>query len=160
MIIAIVVLVLILMYYAINVYLKEYIEVTKIYKTLRKMLSYRDMLLIKILPDIKSKKQKEIIMNLVDDRNKKSNISYDDAIIADVALNNELKKVYIEIEKMDKNELQIEIFQKLMMLEKQIKIVRNKYSNAVEKYNLSLTIHPKVCIKFMHMKPLDTYKKN
>lgn len=160
MIIAIVVLVLILMYYAINVYLKEYIEVTKIYKTLRKMLSYRDMLLIKILPDIKSKKQKEIIMNLVDDRNKKSNISYDDAIIADVVLNNELKKVYIEIEKMEKNELQIEIFQKLMMLEKQIKIVRNKYSNAVEKYNLSLTIHPKVCIKFMHMRPLDTYKKN
>ena len=124
------------------------------------MLSYRDMLLLKILPDIKNKKQKETIMNLIDDRNKKSNISYDDAIIADVNLNNELKKIYIEIEKMQKNELQLEIFQKLMNMEKQIKGARNKYSSAVEKYNLSLTIHPKVFIKFLHMRPLDTYKKS
>lgn len=160
MIVTIVILLLILAYYIINVYLKEYIEVTKIYKTLRKMLSYRDMLLLKILPDIKNKKQKENIMNLIDDRNKKSDISYDDAIIADVNLNNELKKIYIEIEKMQKNELQLEIFQKLMNMEKQIKGARNKYSSAVEKYNLSLTIHPKVFIKFLHMRPLDTYKKS
>ena len=160
MIVTIVILLLILAYYIINVYLKEYIEVTKIYKTLRKMLSYRDMLLLKILPDIKNKKQKETIMNLIDDRNKKSKISYDDAIIADVNLNNELKKIYIEIEKMQKNELQLEIFQKLMNMEKQIKGARNKYSSAVEKYNLSLTIHPKVFIKFLHMRPLDTYKKS
>ena len=160
MIVTIVILLLILAYYIINVYLKEYIEVTKIYKTLRKMLSYRDMLLLKILPDIKNKKQKETIMNLIDDRNKKSNISYDDAIIADVNLNNELKKIYIEIEKMQKNELQLKIFQKLMNMEKQIKGARNKYSSAVEKYNLSLTIHPKVFIKFLHMRPLDTYKKS
>ena len=99
MIITIAVVFLILAYYIINVYLKEYIEVTKVYKTLRKMLSYRDVLLLKILPDIKNKKQKENIMNLIDDRNKKSNISYDDAIVADVTLNNELKKVYIEIER-------------------------------------------------------------
>lgn len=160
MIVTIVILLLILAYYIINVYLKEYIEVTKIYKTLRKMLSYRDMLLLKILPDIKNKKQKETIMNLIDDRNKKSNISYDDAIIADVNLNNELKKIYIEIEKMQKNELQLEIFQKLMNMENQIKGARNKYSSAVEKYNLSLTIHPKVFIKFLHMRPLDSYKKS
>ena len=160
MIITIAVVFLILAYYIINVYLKEYIEVTKVYKTLRKMLSYRDVLLLKILPDIKNKKQKENIMNLIDDRNKKSNISYDDAIVADVTLNNELKKVYIEIEKMQKNELQLEIFQKLMLIEKQIKGVRNKYSSVVEKYNLSLTIHPKVFIKLLHMRPLDTYKKN
>lgn len=160
MIVTIVILLLILAYYIINVYLKEYIEVTKIYKTLRKMLSYRDMLLLKILPDIKNKKQKENIMNLIDDRNKKSDLSYDDAIIADVNLNNELKKIYIEIEKMQKNELQLEIFQKLMNMEKQIKGARNKYSSAVEKYNLSLTIHPKVFIKFLHMRPLDTYKKS
>ena len=160
MIVTIVILLLILAYYIINVYLKEYIEVTKIYKTLRKMLSYRDMLLLKILPDIKNKKQKENIMNLIDDRNKKSDISYDDSIIDDVNLNNELKKIYIELEKMQKNELQLEIFQKLMNMEKQIKGARNKYSSAVEKYNLSLTIHPKVFIKFLHMRPLDTYKKS
>lgn len=160
MIITVVILFLILAYYIINVYLKEYIEVTKVYKTLRKMLSYRDMLLLKILPDIRNKNKKENIMNLIDDRNKKSNISYDDAIIADVNLNNELKKIYVEIENMQKNELQAEIFQKLMVMEKQIKGARNKYSSAVEKYNLSLTIHPKVFIKFLHMRPLDTYKKN
>ena len=158
MIITIVILFLILAYYIINVYLKEYIEVTRVYKTLRKMLSYRDVLLLKILPDIKNKNQKENIMSLIDDRNKKSNISYDDAMIADVNLNNELKKIYIEIERMQKNELQSEIFQRLMAMEKQIKGVRNKYSSAVEMYNLSLTIHPKVFIKFLHMRPLDTYK--
>ena len=105
-----------------------------------------------------NKKQKEKIINLIDDRDKKYNISYDDAIIADIKLHNELRSVYEEIDKMNKNELQLEMFKKLMMLEKQIKEIRKKYSNAVEKYNLSLTIHPKVFIKFLHMRPLDTYK--
>lgn len=158
MIISIVVLILILGYYVVNVYLREYIEVTKVYKSLRKVLTHRDMLLLKILPDLKNKKQKEKIINLIDDREKKYNISYDDAIIADVKLHNELRSVYEEIDKMNKNELQLEMFKKLMMLEKQIKEIRKKYSNAVEKYNLSLTIHPKVFIKFLHMRPLDTYK--
>ncbi len=158
MIASIIVLVLIFGYYVVNVYLKEYIEVTKIYKALRKVLNHRDMLLLKILPDLKNKKQKEKIINLIDDRNKKYNISYDDAIIADVKLHNELKYVYLEIEKMKKNEFQLEIFKKLMLIEKQIKEIRKKYSNAVEKYNLSLTIHPKVFIKCLHMRPLDTYK--
>lgn len=158
MIISIVVLILILGYYVVNVYLREYIEVTKVYKSLRKVLTHRDMLLLKILPDLKNKKQKEKIINLIDDRDKKYNISYDDAIIADVKLHNELRSIYEEIDKMNKNELQLEMFKKLMMLEKQIKEIRKKYSNAVEKYNLSLTIHPKVFIKFLHMRPLDTYK--
>ena len=158
MIASIIVLILIFGYYVVNVYLKEYIEVTKIYKALRKVLNHRDMLLLKILPDLPNKKKKEKIINLIDDRNKKYNISYDDAIIADVNLHNELKYVYLEIEKMKKNELQLEIFKKLMLLEKQIKEIRKKYSNAVEKYNLSLTIHPKVFIKCLHMRPLDTYK--
>ena len=106
MIITIIVLFLIFLYYVVNIYLKEYIEVTKIYKTLRKLLSHRDVLLLKILPDIK-KNQQEKLINLIDDRNKKSNISYDDAIIADVKLNNELKKVYIEIENMPIKEVRV-----------------------------------------------------
>ena len=158
MFVSVVVLILILGYYFANVYLREYIEVTKIYKALRKLLGHRDVMLLKILPDIKNKKQKEKIINLIDDRNKKYNISYDDAIIADVKLHNELKYIYSEIEKMKKNELQLEIFKKIMMLEKQIHDLRKKYSSAVEKYNLSLTIHPKFCIKFLHMRPLDIYK--
>ncbi len=159
MIITIIVLILILLYYVTNIYLKEYIEVTRIFKTLRKMLNYRDVTLLKILPDIKDKKKKEKVMNLIDERNKKYKISYDDAIVADVELNNELKNVYLEIDKMQKNDLQLEVFKRLMLLEKQINNVRKKYTNAVEKYNLSLTIHPKVCVKLLHMRPLDIYKK-
>ena len=140
-----------------NVYLKEFIEVTIIYKSLCKLLNSRDLLLLKILPDIKKKKQKERILLLIDERNKKSKISYDDAIFADVELHNELKAFYNDVDKMKKNELQMEIFKKIISFENQIKNVRKKYSVAVEKYNMSLTIHPKFCVKFLHMKPLEIY---
>lgn len=157
MIIFIVALIILSFMYVKNIYLKEFIEVTVIYKSLRKLLDSRDVLLLKLLPDIKDKKQKEKILNLINERNKKSKISYDDAIYADVQLHNELKNLYTVIEKMKKNELQCEIFKKIIAFENQIKTVRKKYSNAVEKYNMSLTIHPKFCIKFLHMKPLEIY---
>lgn len=157
MIVFFIVLIALIFMYIRNVYLKEFIEVTVIYKSLCKLLNSRDLLLLKILPDIKNKKQKERILLLVDERNKKSRISYDDAIFADVELHNELKEFYNNIDKMKKNELQMEIFRKIISFENQIKIVRKKYSAAVEKYNMSLTIHPKFCVKFMHMKPLEIY---
>lgn len=157
MIVFFIVLIALIFMYIRNVYLKEFIEVTVIYKSLCKLLNSRDLLLLKILPDIKNKKQKERILLLVDERNKKSRISYDDAIFADVELHNELKEFYNNIDKMKKNELQMEIFRKIISFENQIKIVRKKYSAAVEKYNMSLTIHPKFCVKIMHMKPLEIY---
>ena len=138
-------------------YLKEYIEVTKVYKVLRKVLESRDLLVLKLLPDIKKKKISEKILNLITDRNEKSKISYDDAIIADIALHNELRILYEIIDKQDKNELQEEIFKKIIAMEKKVKLLRKEYSKAVEKYNMSLTVHPKVCIKMLHMKPLEMY---
>lgn len=157
MIVFLVVLIALIFIYIRNVYLKEFVEVTVIYKTLCKLLNSRDILLLKILPDIKNKKQKEKILLLIDERNKKSKISYDDAIFADVELHNELKEFYNNVNKMKKNELQMEIFKKIISFENQIKNVRKKYSAAVEKYNMSLTIHPKFCVKFLHMKPLEIY---
>ncbi len=157
MIVFLVVFVALIFIYIRNVYLKEFIEVTIIYKSLCKLLNSRDLLLLKILPDIKKKKQKERILLLIDERNKKSKISYDDAIFADVELHNELKAFYNDVDKMKKNELQMEIFKKIISFENQIKNVRKKYSVAVEKYNMSLTIHPKFCVKFLHMKPLEIY---
>ncbi|MBQ8299638.1 MAG: LemA family protein [Clostridia bacterium] len=157
MVVFLIVIIALVFMYIRNVYLKEFIEVTVIYKSLCKLLNSRDLLLLKILPDIKNKKQTEKILTLIDERNKKSKISYDDAILADVELHNELKSLYSVIEKMKKNELQTEIFKKIISFENQIKNVRKKYSFAVEKYNMSLTIHPKFCIKFMHMKPLEIY---
>ena len=93
MIIASVFLVLfILAYMVYHLYLKEYIEVTIVFKALRKILLSRDALLLKILPDVKNKKLIEKVLNLINERKEKSKISYDDAIYADVELNNELKK--------------------------------------------------------------------
>lgn len=140
------------------VYLREYVEVTRTYKSLRKLLESRDLLILKILPDVKNKKITKKILNLINERRIKSKVSYDDGIIADVALNSELKELYDEIDKMKKNEIQIEVFKHIVLLEKQLKLTRKRYSEAVTKYNLELTVHPKVLIKIMHMRPLELYK--
>ncbi len=158
MIIALVVLALFVIGYIIYaVYLKEYIDVTIVYKSLRKLLASRDVMLLKIIPNIEDKKYAERILNLINNRNEASKISYDDAIRADITLHNELKNLYDIINKMDKNELQLEIFKKVIEYEKRIKLVRVKYTEVVSKYNMGLTVHPKVCIKILHMKPLEVY---
>lgn len=158
MIIALIVLALFIISYIIYaVYLKEYIDVTIVYKTLRKLLASRDVMLLKIIPDIEDKKYAEKILNLINSRNEASKISYDDAIRADITLHNELKNLYDIINKMDKNELQLEIFKKVIDYEKRIKLARVKYTEVVSKYNMGLTVHPRVCIKLLHMKPLEVY---
>ena len=148
MIIALIVLALFIIGYIIYaVYLKEYIDVTIVYKTLRKLLASRDVMLLKIIPDIEDKKYAEKILNLINSRNEASKISYDDAIRADITLHNELKNLYDIINKMDKNELQLEIFKKVIDYEKRIKLARVNYTEVVTKYNMGLTVHPRVCIK-------------
>lgn len=160
MLIAIVFLMLFIIGYVIyEVYLKDYINVTIVYKSLRKLLASRDVMLLKLIPDIEDKKYAQKVLNLVDIRNKASKVSYDEAIKADVELHNELKVLYDIIDKMDKNELQLEIFKKIISYEKQIKMVRTKYTQVVSTYNMSLTTHPKVCVKFLHLKPLEVYGK-
>lgn len=139
-------------------YLSEYIEVTKIYKVLRKLLETRDLILLKILNDINNKKLAEKVLNLVAEREVCFKISYDDAIKSDIVLHHELKAVYEEFDKLEKNELQKEIFRNIISLEKQIRNARKKYTEVVNKYNLSLTLHPKLYIKTLHMKPFDVYE--
>lgn len=157
-IVSIICIILISLFYIFyNLYLKEYVELTKVYKTLRKVLEVRDLMLLKILPDLDDKELAERVLNLIDERKKKSLISYDDAILADINLHNELKIVYDKINKMQKNDLQEEIFKRLIVMEKQLREIRRKYSDAVTKYNMSLTIHPKICIKLLHMRAYEIY---
>lgn len=158
MIIASVILLLfVLEYFVYATYLKEYVDVTVIYKALRKLLASRDVMVLRIIPEVPDKKISEKILNLINVRSKASKLSYDEAIKADIELHNELKKLYDVIDKMDKNELQREIFKKIINYEKSIKIARIRYSEAVERYNMSLTIHPNFCIKVLHMRPLEMY---
>lgn len=163
MIYILIIIVLLSYIYIRNVYLKDFIEMNSIYKSLCKLLDSRDLLILKILPDVKNEKIQEKVLNLINKRRECSKISYDSELEADVELNNDLKILYDKIDKMNKNELQLEIFKKIISLEKQIKSVRLKYNVVAEKYNMSLTVHPKFCVKFMKMKPIEIYgsaKKN
>ena len=146
-------------FYFYNMYLREYFEVIKTYKTFRKLLETRDLLILKILSDVNNKKLSKKILNLINERRLKAKVSFDDGIIADSKLNSELKAFYEEINKMEKNEIQDEIFKHLIVLEKQLKSVRNRYSEAVNKYNFALTLHPKILIKILHFRPFQLYKQ-
>ena len=77
---------------------------------------------------------------------------------ADVELSNSLKDFYPKISKVLNNDLSKEIFKRIIELEKQAKKIRISYNNAVERYNNNLILHKKVCMRIIHMKPLDTYK--
>lgn len=159
MIISIVFLIVFFGIFIFRYYFKEFIDVTVIYKSMKKVLESRDLLILKILPDVKNQKLLEEVLTLIHERKEKSKISYNEGIKADVALHQELKTLYEEIQKMEKNELQEEIFKRIIELEKMAKELRKKYTVAAEKYNLSLTLHPKLYMKRLHMKPLDVYGK-
>ena len=92
MIIASVMLLLfILGYFVYDTYLKKYIDVTIIYKALRKLLASRDVMVLKIIPEVPDKDLSEKILNLINVRSKASKLSYDEAVKADIELHNELK---------------------------------------------------------------------
>ncbi len=142
-----------------QIYLKDYFNVIKSFKILRKALDTRDILLLKIIPDVNDKNLSAETLKLIEDRNEESKISYNDAIQSDIKLHNTLKKVYEEIDRIKKNQLQIEIFKRIISLEKSIKKLRQEYCNKVNLYNIGLTMHVNVLIKMLHLKPLDTYKE-
>jgi hypothetical protein len=143
--------------YFYNVYLREYFEVIRTYRALRKLLETRDLILLKLLPDVNNKNLSKKILNLIDQRRKKAKVSFDDGIIADAELNSALKTLYEKINNMKKNELQEEMFKHLIGLEKQLKSVRTRYSEAVTKYNYALAAHPKVLIKMLHLRTFQLY---
>lgn len=159
MIISIVFLIVFLFIFIFQYYFKEFIDVTVIYKSLRKVLESRDLLVLRILPDVKDKKISEEVLNLIQERKERNKVSYNEGIIADLKLHQSLKRLYEFINGMKKNEIQEELFKRIIHLEKRAKELRKKYSVAAEKYNLSLTLHPKLYIQLLHMKPLDIYGK-
>ena len=56
------------------------------------------------------------------------------------------------------NDFSKELVSRIVELEKQARKTRISYNDAVERYNNNLILHKKVCMRFIHMKPLDTYK--
>ena len=77
---------------------------------------------------------------------------------ADVELSNELKSFYKSLAKILDNDFSKELVSRIVELEKQARKTRISYNDAVERYNNNLILHKKVCMRFIHMKPLDTYK--
>ncbi len=138
-------------------YFKEYKEVMANFQTLVKVLETRDLLLMRILPEIKDKKIKADTIRLVEDRMNGKNQGCNAFIKCDVELNRQLRITYQEIEKL-KNALVREEFRRIVFLEKKLKTIRREYNLSVDKYNQNLIHHKKMCIKYLRMKPLDTYK--
>jgi len=138
-------------------YFKEYKEVMANFETLVKVLETRDLLLMRILPEVKDKKIKEETVRLVEQRMQCKTSGCNALIKSDVELNKQLTRTYCELEKI-KNALVREEFKRIVSLEKNLKVIRREYNQAVEKYNQNLIHHKKMCIKYLRMKPLDTYK--
>ena len=84
--------------------------------------------------------------------------SYNNAIKSDVKLNKELKAAYSEINKAKLNSISSQLFNTILKTESELKTLRAKYNETVEKYNNNLVKHNFVCLKVIKMKPLDTYK--
>ena len=145
-------------YYVYGMYFKEYFEVKKVYNTLQKVLDTRDVLLLKLTSEKIDKKSIAKIVMLIDKRKETRNSGYTVRMNADVELSNELRNFYPVLSKVLANDLSKDIFKRIIELEKQAKKIRISYNNAVDNYNNNLILHKKVCMRIIHMKPLDTYK--
>ncbi len=151
-------LIVIFCYYIYGMYFKEYFEVKKINNTLQKILDTRDLLLLKLTGERVNKKDIAKVLMLIDKRKDTKNAGYTFKMQADVELNKELKSFYEKLSKVLDNDISKDTFKRVIELEKQAKKARISYNNAVERYNNNLILHKKVCMRIIHMKPLDTYK--
>ena len=157
MIIGIIILVVLIIILSLYVFFfKEYSEVMANFETLVKVLETRDLILMRILPEIKNKSKKEEITKLVSDRMEAKSIGNNELVKADVEINKRLKPLYDEFNK-SPNPIVKEGFRRIVHLEKQLKVIRREYNKSVEKYNDRIVKHPKIYIKHFHMKPLDNY---
>ncbi len=150
--------VLILIFLIYTLYFKNYLRVTKVFKTLKKFLDTRDSFVIKMVPEVKNQTVAKEIVDLVKDRKDQFQKGYNLAIQADVALNSYLKMFYQEFQKPSQNEMINEMMQRIKNLEMQLKKIREEYNHEVEQYNQTIVRHRWVCIKLIHMKPLDVYQ--
>lgn len=150
-------LIVIFIYYAYGAYFKEYFEVKQVFGTLQHVLDTRDVLLLQLSNEKIDKKEMAKIVMLIDERKKTKNDGYTIRMNADVKLNHALKEYYPQLAKVLNNQISKDTFKKIVELEKQAKKIRIAYNNAVQKYNDNLILHKKVCMKWIRMKPLDTY---
>jgi hypothetical protein len=158
MVVAIVLFVIIIIYWILHfLFFKEYSIVMANFETLVKVLETRDLILMRVLPEIKDKKVKDEMTNLVSEQLSAKKQGNDKLIENDVAINKKLDVIYRELDK-SKNPLVKEELRRLVQLEKSLKTIRREYSKAVDQYNEKLVKHPKSMIKFWKMKPLNTYK--
>jgi len=157
MILGIILLVVVIVYFLISTLVfKEYNEVEANYNTLLKVLETRDIILMRLLPEIKSKRTREEIAKLVSERMEAKKKGTNIIIRKDVELNKHLKPIYDEINE-SKNPIVKEEFKRIIKLEKSLKNIRREYTSSAEKYNEKFSKHPKLYLKYLRMKPLDTY---
>jgi len=138
-------------------YIKEFKDLTENYKVLIKVLDTRNLLLLRILPELKDKDEKNRITTLVDAQIKSKSMGINATIESDVTLNKYLKDVYININKI-KNPIVIEEFKRIIRLEKSLKSIRREFNKAAEEYNQNLLDHKFVCGKVLKMRPVNSYK--
>lgn len=149
--------VLLMLYVFYRIYFRPYRQVMANFETLVKVLETRDLLLLRILPELKDKKMKEKISQLIEKRMECKRKGCDAFIESDVNLNRQLPRVYETIET-SKNPVVREEFRRIMSLEKNLKAIRKEYSQAVDVYNDNLVRHKKMSIKYLRMRPLNTYQ--
>ena len=137
-------------------FFKEYSLVMGNFETLLKVIEARDLILMRLLPEIKSKDVKEKMTKLVSERMNAKKLGNDKLIETDVEINKNLDQVYSELNK-TKNPIVKEELRRAVNLEQKLKVIRREYNKAVEAYNQKLVKHPKSMIKFWRMKPLNTY---
>lgn len=135
---------------------KEYSAVMGNYNTLLKVIETRDLLLMRILPEIRNKKTKDEMAMLVSNRMEAKRKGNNELIKTDVEINKKLKPIYDEINK-TKNPIAKEEFRRIINLEKKLKVIRREYNSAVEKYNEKIRKKPNFYIKKLKMIPLNTY---
>lgn len=158
--IVIFIIIVILIYLAYMLYFKEYVDVCKIFRTLEKTLDTRDLLVMQSIAEIKNKKIKGETTKYIDKRMKIKKSGFNEKIRADVDLNKKLKETYKELNNYMQNPVIRSTFLRIVVLEKKLKVIREEYNIAVEKYNLNMIHHKAICMGIIRMKPLDTYKSS
>ena len=135
---------------------REYSQMMHSYEMLVKVLETRNLILMRILPEIKDKKTKKEITSYIDGMIQNKRANNDKVLELDVCINKKLDKVYSELNT-SKNPVVKEELKKAVNFEKKLKIIRREYNNSVEKYNNKLIKHPKLMAKCLKMRPYNTY---
>ena len=141
-------------------YFEDYTKVRKMFRLLQKFLDARDSLVLKLVPDIKDKKLSKEVLKRIEERKLNFSSGQNNAILSDIKLNAILKKLYEQLNLVEKNDLEKEIFISIMQAEQKLRHLRQEYNHVVFDYNQNLLRHNIVCLKLIKMKPLDQYKSD